>query len=83
MTESSGRSATFDAAVITVRGVRRAVFVEFEYSLADGELAVELIMPLHALREFCSARRAQLRFATPDAERAYNDLATRRPDSRS
>jgi hypothetical protein len=49
------------AAVITVRGVRRAAFVEFEYSLADGELAVELIMPLHALREFRSARRAQFR----------------------
>jgi hypothetical protein len=83
MTETSGRNAGFDAAVITVRGVRRAAFVEFEYSLADGELAVELIMPLHALREFRSARRAQLRFATPDAERAYNDLAALRADSRS
>ena len=74
MTEAATRTATFDAAVITVRGVRRGVFVEFEYSLANGELAVELIMPLPALREFCSACRAELRFATSDAERAYNAL---------
>ncbi|MGD0472394.1 MAG: phenol hydroxylase subunit [Candidatus Velthaea sp.] len=65
---------TLGSAVVTVRGVRRAVFVEFEYSLADGALAVELIMPLHALREFQGARNAELRFATPDAERAYTDL---------
>jgi hypothetical protein len=70
----AARSAAFDAAVITVRGIRRAVFVEFEYSLANGELAVELIMPVQALREFCAACHAELRFDTPEAERAYRDL---------
>jgi hypothetical protein len=73
----------FDSPVVTVRGVRRAAFVEFEYSLAHGELAVELIMPIDALREFCAARRAELRFATPDAERAYTLLLTLPSDSRS
>lgn len=65
-------------AIVTVRGVRRtahAAFVEFEYALADGELAVELIMPIAALREFRAARDAQLRFTSADAERAYNELA--------
>jgi hypothetical protein len=65
---------TLGLPVVTVRGVRRAAFVEFEYSLADGALAVELIMPLHALREFQAARHAELRFATPAAERAFTDL---------
>ena len=81
MTDAA-RTMTFDAAVITVRGVRRGVFVEFEYSLADGELAVELIMPLHALREFQAARSAKLRFVSPDAERAYHGLLSVTSDSR-
>jgi hypothetical protein len=75
MTDSAALTATFDSPVVTVRGVRRAAFVEFEFSLAEGELAVELIMPVHALREFLAARRAELRFATPDAARAYKELA--------
>jgi hypothetical protein len=69
---------TLFEAVVTVRGVRRtahAAFVEFEYALADGELAVELIMPIAAVREFQTARDAQLRFASRDAERAYDELA--------
>ena len=40
--------------VILVRALRRGQFVEFEYSLDEGELAVELILPLEAFHEFCA-----------------------------
>jgi len=35
---------TLDSPVVTVRAVRRAAFIEFEYSLADGALAVDYNM---------------------------------------
>jgi len=39
---------------IVVRGVRRDSFVEFEYSLDAGALAVELVLPIEAFDEFCA-----------------------------
>ena len=45
-------------AYIRILGTRLGRFVEFEYSLDDGTLAVELILPPKALKEFCDERRA-------------------------
>jgi phenol/toluene 2-monooxygenase (NADH) P0/A0 len=33
--------------------VRADGFVEFEFAIGDPDLAVELILPMHAYREFC------------------------------
>jgi len=41
-----------------ILGVRLGRFVEFEYSLDDGLLSIELILPLAAFQEFCRARNA-------------------------
>lgn len=64
MTESvAGRGAPGFAgdpmqAHVRVLGTRLGRFVEFEYSLGDGDLAVELILPTKAFEEFCRARSA-------------------------
>jgi hypothetical protein len=40
-------------AYVRVMGVRNDRFVEFEFSLNDDDLTVELILPLQAFDEFC------------------------------
>ena len=40
---------------IVIRALRRDAFVEFEYSLDGGDLAVELILPIGAFDEFCAS----------------------------
>lgn len=37
---------------------RRGRFIEFDYSIGSPELAVELIMPEKAFREFCAEHHA-------------------------
>jgi len=37
-----------------VTGTRRSAFIEFQFLLDDGDLAVELIMPFKAFEEFCA-----------------------------
>jgi phenol hydroxylase P0 protein len=45
-------------AYVRILGTRLGRYVEFEYSLDDGTLAVELILSPKALKEFCDARGA-------------------------
>lgn len=47
-------------AYVSILGIRLERFVEFEFSLGDGDLAVELILPIVAFDEFCKARGAIL-----------------------
>ena len=68
----TSRSANPDQAYIRVLGVRQKRFVEFEYSLGEGDLAVELIMPFAAFDEFAKARKAVL-LATDDGVAADLD----------
>lgn len=52
-----------------VLGVRRGRFVEFRFALGgDDDLAVELVMPLPQLLEFC--RQQNVRLIAPDAREA-------------
>ncbi|WP_156927205.1 phenol hydroxylase subunit [Azospirillum halopraeferens] len=44
-----------------VLGLRHGRFVEFEFSLNDDDLMVELIMPLPAFEEFCRRYDAVVR----------------------
>jgi phenol hydroxylase P0 protein len=53
---------------VRVLGTRLGRFVEFEFALGDGDLAVELILPTEAFEEFCRARSAIV--SAPDAETA-------------
>lgn len=36
-----------------VTGIRRGAYVEFDFTVGDEQLTVELIMPYPAFREFC------------------------------
>ena len=53
---------------VRILGTRLGRFIEFEYSLGDGDLAVELILPTKAFEEFCRDRAAIV--APPDPETA-------------
>ena len=55
--------------IARVLGVRRGRFVEFRFALGgDDDLAVELVMPLSQLLEFC--RQQNVRLIAPDASEA-------------
>lgn len=44
---------------IHVTGTQRDKFIEFEFSVGDPELAVEMIMPVQAFEEFCHRHQVQ------------------------
>jgi phenol hydroxylase P0 protein len=68
---SGSRSTDSGQAYVRVLGTRSGKFVEFEYSLGDGDLAVELILPFLAFAEFCAERKAVL---LPPAQAIAADL---------
>jgi len=43
---------------VRVTGVRSGRYVEFEFSVNDDDLLVELILPFAAFEEFCAAQEA-------------------------
>lgn len=49
---------------VRVTGTRDGRFVEFEFSIGDPELAVELILPFEQFREFCA--RQQVSHLSPE-----------------
>lgn len=50
-----GSAPGIDRKYVRVTGTRRDRFVEFEFSVNDADLTVELVMPVDAFREFCRA----------------------------
>jgi phenol hydroxylase P0 protein len=70
-TGETARSSQPDQAYVRVLGVRLGKYVEFEYSLGDGDLAVELILPFAAFEEFAKARKA---IRLPPAEDVAADI---------
>lgn len=44
---------------IHVTGTQRDKYIEFEFSIGDPELAVEMIMPVRAFEEFCALHQVQ------------------------
>ena len=49
-----GQSQTPLTKYVRVTGVRSGRYVEFEFSVNDADLTVELILPLAAFEEFCA-----------------------------
>ncbi len=47
-------------AYVRITGERLGKYVEFEFSIDDEDLTVELIMPHEAFRLFCEKHRARL-----------------------
>jgi phenol hydroxylase P0 protein len=66
--DSSNSAPPFDPAKRYVRltQVRADGFVEFEFAIGDPELAVELILPADAYREFCRDNHAELIASRPN-----------------
>jgi len=61
-----GQSQTPLNKFVRVTGVRSGRYVEFEFSVNDADLTVELILPLSAFEEFCTLQEAVR--LTPEAE---------------
>ena len=53
-----GQSQTPLNKFVRVTGVRSGRYVEFEFSVNDADLTVELILPLAAFEEFCALQEA-------------------------
>ncbi|MBT3047597.1 MAG: phenol hydroxylase subunit [Candidatus Thiodiazotropha sp.] len=69
--------ADIGKAYVRVTGERLHRFVEFEFSINDGDLTVELILPHEEFRAFCAKHQAQL-IERPD-EIGKGDPARNRP----
>ncbi len=67
-------------ATVRVTGVRRARFVEFDFSLGD-ELVVELVLPYREFRDFCAERQAEMLPAEGDAALQYLQLGATASES--
>ncbi len=53
-----GQSQTPLKKFVRVTGVRSGRYVEFEFSVNDADLTVELILPFAAFEEFCTMQEA-------------------------
>lgn len=69
---------------VRVLGLRRDRFVEFEFSVGDRDLTVELVLPIEEFRDFCRRERSILLPPDPAArsifERLCGDGRTTGPD---
>lgn len=66
-----------EAAHVRILGTRAGKFIEFEFSLGDGLLAVELILPPAAFAEFCRARGADVLPPDPETAETVERMAWR------
>lgn len=66
-----------DPCFVRITGTRRSRFIEFEFSVGDPELSVEMIMPVPAFEEFCARHDAQLLSAEQVAHVEYERLKWR------
>lgn len=62
---------------VRILGTRLGRFVEFEFALYDGDLAVELILPTKAFEEFCQTRAAVVSTADGETAEAIEQMAWR------
>ncbi|MBI1453249.1 phenol hydroxylase [Acinetobacter sp. FL51] len=62
---------------IHVTGTQREKFIEFEFSIGDPELAVEMIMPVRAFEEFCARHQVQHLSADEVCELEYERMKWR------
>jgi len=62
---------------VRVTGVRQGRFVEFEFSINDADLTVELILPMRAFEEFCVVQDAVVLPPQADTANELEQLAWR------
>ncbi|WP_155982352.1 phenol hydroxylase subunit [Xanthobacter sp. 126] len=64
-------------AQVRILGTRLGRFVEFEFALYGGDLAVELILPTRAFEEFCQRRGAAVSALDAETSDAIEQMAWR------
>jgi phenol hydroxylase P0 protein len=62
---------------VRVTGARLGKYVEFEFSVNDADLTVELILPFAAFDEFCRLQNATVLPSDPSAAAHLEQLAWR------
>ncbi|VVO76169.1 hypothetical protein PS862_01588 [Pseudomonas fluorescens] len=62
---------------VRITGTQRQRFIEFEFSVGDPELSVEMIMPVQAFEEFCARHDARQLSAEQVAQVEYERLKWR------
>lgn len=62
---------------VRVTGSRLDAYVEFEFSLNDRDLTVELILPYRAFEDFCERQNAVILPSEPDVADALERQAWR------
>ncbi len=72
-----GQSQTPLMKFVRVTGVRSGRYVEFEFSVNDADLTVELILPLSAFEEFCTLQEATRLPPEAEVANALDKLAWR------
>jgi phenol hydroxylase P0 protein len=65
-----------DTAIKVLR-TRRNMFVEFEFQWGDPDLAVELVLPYLAFREFCAEHHSRMISADAETEADFHALQER------
>jgi phenol hydroxylase P0 protein len=72
-----GQSQTPLKKFVRVTGVRSGRYVEFEFSVNDADLTVELILPFAAFEEFCTLQEAVRLKPAAEAASEFEKLAWR------
>ncbi len=62
---------------VRVTGVRNNRFVEFEFSIGDPTLFVELVLPFDQFRRFCAAQQTRELTAEEGAQVDFDQLKWR------
>ncbi|MFC2995937.1 phenol hydroxylase subunit [Acinetobacter sichuanensis] len=62
---------------VHVTGTQNNKFVEFEFSIGDPDLSVELIMPFDAFEEFCTQHNVQKLSASEQAKIEFDRMKWR------
>jgi len=60
---------------VRVFGIRKAKFLEFDYTLGCEELTIELVMPYPAFKEFCETNHVAEIICVPQIRYEYNRLS--------
>jgi hypothetical protein len=72
---ATAQEGGLSASRVRVTGLRRDAYVEFDFSLGDDALSIELIPPFSAFAEFRTARQAQVLPNTPPVAEVIEHLS--------
>ncbi|MAU41433.1 MAG: phenol hydroxylase [Kordiimonas sp.] len=70
------RLSDYDKTIV-VTGVRRNLYVEFDFTVGEEILTVELVMPFPAFEEFCALNNARITEIKSDIEKDFEQLKWR------